>query len=112
MDTEPNGNGRYHVDAEPNGNGRHHRQGERSLDNPYIDAISGTKPQEIVDFEMDTNPYANMLPGISNVRAARTIGQGVDEGRKGSRVIMAVSLFLLIVLVAPLVLGLLQHFVH
>lgn len=100
---------RQKVKLEPNGNGRHHEDGDGDLDNPYLDALSGTKPREIVDYELDTNPYANMLPGISNVRAARVIGQGVDEGRKGNRVVMAVSVFLLIVLVAPLILTVLQH---
>lgn len=99
------------MDVELNGNGRHHDDGEY-LDNPYLDAMAGTKPREIVDFELDTNPYANMLPGISNVRAARAIGQGVDEGRKGNRVVMAVSLFLLLVLVAPVILTVLQHVIH
>jgi hypothetical protein len=100
------------VDVELNGNGRHRHEDERRLDNPYLDAMQGAKPQEIVDFELDTNPYANMLPGISNVRAARTIGQGVEEGRRGNPVIMAVSILLLIVLVAPAILAVVQHFSH
>jgi hypothetical protein len=99
------------VDVEPNGNGRYHEDCER-LNNPYLDALSGTKPREIVEFELDTNPYANMLPGISNIRAARTIGQGVDEGKRGNRVVMAVSVLLLIVLAAPILLTVLQHVMH
>src|SRR5438270_4677584 len=109
MDIEPNGNGSRPKNGAYHGNGSQHGEGSRRLANPYLDAPSGETPREIVDFELDTYPYANMLPGISNVRAARTIGQGVDEGRKGNRGIMLVSAFLLVVFIAPLLLAILEH---
>jgi hypothetical protein len=63
------------------------------------------RPVEIVEFERATDPYANMLPGISNIRAAQTVGRGVEVGRRGNRVIMAVSVLMLLALLLPLVLA-------
>lgn len=76
--------------------------------NPYADVVRG-KPREIVEFEMNTDPYSNMLPGISNINAARTVGRGVSVGRRGRPVIMAISVFLLLVLLAPLILAVLSR---
>lgn len=76
--------------------------------NPYAAALTDT-PEEIAEFEMNTNPYANMLPGISNINAARTIGRGVEVGRRGNPLVLAVSILLVIVLVAPVVLAVLSR---
>jgi chromate transport protein ChrA len=57
-----------------------------------------------VEFEMDTDPYSNMLPGISNINAARTIGRGVRSGSRGRWLTMAVSLMLILAFVLPVIL--------
>jgi hypothetical protein len=67
------------------------------------------QPEEIVEFERATDPYANMLPGISNIRAARAIGDGMRVGRRGNRLIMAVSIFMLLALLLPLILTILDR---
>lgn len=67
------------------------------------------RPAELVEFERATDPYANMLPGISSIRAAKTIGDGVEVGRRGNRLIMAISLLMLLALLLPLVLAILDQ---
>jgi hypothetical protein len=74
------------------------------LVNPYVDAVEGKVPREIVDFEMMTDPYANMLPSTSNVNAARTISRGVQAWSNGNRLKMAISAVLVLVLILPFVL--------
>lgn len=80
--------------------------------NPYLDAVTERQPREIVDFEMDTDPYANMLPGISNIQAAKTIGRGLESGKRGNRFIMVVSVFLLAVLLLPALLAVITQLVR
>lgn len=67
------------------------------------------RPREIVEFERATDPYVNMLPGISNIRAAETIGKGVQVGRRGNRLVMAVSVLMLLALVLPLILTIIDR---
>jgi hypothetical protein len=93
----------------------HHPPGEPSSRpvNPYVDIVAGSQPREIVEFEMDTDPYANMLPGISNIRAARTIARGVRSGAGGRHpVLVAVSLLLLFVLVLPAILSIISQLIR
>lgn len=73
--------------------------GRRS--NPYVDAAVGDCPPEIVDFELETDPYRNLLPGISSVTAAKTVGRGLQAGRGGNRMLLVVSLLLVGVLIVP-----------
>ncbi|HEX8919556.1 MAG TPA: hypothetical protein VF898_13720 [Chloroflexota bacterium] len=77
--------------------------------NPYLDMASGAQPPEIAQYEMRSDPYGNMLPGISNINAARSIGEGLDVGRRGNWLILIVSLFLLAVLLLPAILAILAH---
>ena len=74
---------------------------ERRLVNPYVDAVNEDHPPEISKFELDTDPYRNLLPGMSNVNAARTLGDGLRAGRGGNRVLLVVSLLLVAVLILP-----------
>ncbi len=97
-------------------NGQHspngHHPPEEALPravNPYADALTGTKPREIVEFEMNSDPYANMLPGIANINAAKTISRGVEVGRRGNRLVMAISLLLLLVFILPFILAVITH---
>lgn len=70
------------------------------------------RPEEIVAFERATDPYANMLPGISSIRAAQTIGRGVEVGKRGNRLIMAVSVLMLLALLLPLVFAIISQLGH
>lgn len=74
---------------------------ERRLVNPYLDAADEDHPPEIADFELETDPYWNFLPGMSNVNAAKTLGSGLRAGRGGNRVLLVVSLLLVAVLILP-----------
>ena len=74
---------------------------ERRLVNPYIDAVDESQPPEIAEFELETDPYRNFLPGMSNVNAARIVGGGLSAGRSGNRVLLVVSLLLVMVLILP-----------
>jgi hypothetical protein len=112
------------MDDYPSSNGHHpHQNGHRPAEesalsnpearaestpqpvNPYTDALIGTKPREIVEFELSSDPYANMLPNIASVNAAKTIGRGVEERSRGNRLIMIVSLIVLILIIVPLILA-------
>lgn len=85
---------------------------ERRLLNPYLDAASESSPAEIIDFEMETDPYRNSLPGMSNVNAARTLGRGLRAGRGGNLVLLVVSLLLVAVLVLPAFLAVIAQLLH
>jgi hypothetical protein len=84
----------------------------RTGTNVYADSIWGEQPEEILEFQRTTDPYSNMLPGISNIRAASTIGRGMEVGKRGNRLIMAVSIVMLVALLLPLALAVLDQLVH
>ena len=74
--------------------------GERHSSNPYVDLIEGTKPQEIVEFELNMNPYARVLPNNSHVFAASRSGHHGEAPRRISPIVLVISLILLILVVA------------
>jgi hypothetical protein len=74
---------------------------ERQLRNPYLYVLAASQPDGLVDFEFETDPYRNSLPGVSNVQAARTVGRGLREGTRGHFIMLCVSLLLVAVLVLP-----------
>jgi hypothetical protein len=97
--------------AHTNGHGPHQRDDESV--NPYADAAAGTKPREIVEFEMNTDPYANMLPGISSIRAASTIGRGMRAYRsRGSLVVRILSVVMLLGFLLAIVISVVSQAVH
>jgi len=77
--------------------------------NPYLDMALGEQPPEIVQYEVRSDPYSNMLPGIANINAARAIGEGVGAGRRGNKLLLVVSLVLLAVLLLPAILAVIVH---
>lgn len=68
-----------------------------------------TLPEELANFERRTDPYANMLPGISSVSLFQTLGEGVSLRRRGHPVLALVSLVLLILFTLPVVLMFVQQ---
>jgi hypothetical protein len=79
-------------------------EAEGRASNPYLDALRGSKPPEIVEFEMNTDPYANMLPGISSIRAARTLGRSAADRRSRGRSLSTIfALFALAIIAVALV---------
>lgn len=93
-------------------NGHHPKEHESGRTNAYADAAMVDRPQEIVDFERATDPYANMLPGISNIRAAQTIGRGMEVGKRGNRLVLAISVFMLLALLLPLVFAVINQVIN
>lgn len=72
--------------------------------NAYAEILSDNVPREIADFDFATDPYGNMLPGISNINAARVVGEGVAAGSRGHKLVMAVSaLLVLSMIVVPVI---------
>ena len=100
------------MDSNTSPNGHSHDTEPPRQVNPYLDAVTESQPREIVDFEINTDPYANMLPGISNIQAARTIGRGLEVGKRGNRFIMAISLILVTVLLLPALLAVITQLVR
>jgi hypothetical protein len=85
---------------------------EKRLINPYMDVAGQSRPPEIVNFELETDPYRNFLPGISSVNAAKTVGRGLRAGRGGNRVMLIVSLLLVAVLVLPAFAAVIAQLLH
>lgn len=85
---------------------------ERRLLNPYLDAVDEYHPPEISKFELETDPYRNFLPGISNVNAAKTLGSGLRAGRGGNPVLLLVSLVLVAVLILPAFVAVIAQLFH
>ena len=93
------------MDGYESTNGHHPPEAAaRTRINPYADALTSTQPREIVEYEMSSDPYANMLPDTANINAARTMSRWVARGSRGNRFVMVVSLILLVVLILPFVL--------
>jgi hypothetical protein len=85
---------------------------KKRLINPYIDVADESRPPEIANFEMETDPYRNSLPGMSSVNAAKTVGRGLRAGQGGNRVMLVVSLLLVAVLVLPAFAAVIAQLVH
>jgi hypothetical protein len=75
------------------------RTGEYESVNPYADALSGSQPREIAEFELNLDPYANMVPRVSQRVSAAASAE--DEGLRTSHrpLLIAVSVILVAVLV-------------
>lgn len=48
--------------------------------NPYVDLLVGNKPPEIIAFEINMNPYANMPPNMSGTYRAPVSHAGSQRG--------------------------------
>ena len=75
---------------------------EREIINAYADAVSATRPPEIVEFELNTDPYANMVPQ-SPRGVSRADPFWDDAPARRNPWIVAISLLLIVVLLLPVV---------
>jgi hypothetical protein len=101
------------MDSDNRPRDRHSRDvAERQLLNPYIAVPEDARPPELVDFELETDPYRNFLPGMSSVNAAKTVGRGLRVGRGGNPILLVVSLILVAVLVLPAFAAVIAQLLH
>lgn len=89
----------------PNGRDPQQDQTNSHL-NPYADAVEGTRPRELVEFELHTDPYANMLPRVSSMTQPQSLSSDSDDDliparSRRSPIVLLVSLLLIAVLVLP-----------
>lgn len=83
-------------------NGQHPHADDDEPVNVYADAIRGTRPREIVDFEMDTDPYANVVPIMSRRRPSVDAEHDWDDGdMKRNPWMVGISILLIVLLVLP-----------
>lgn len=94
-------------------NGHHpdRRERVRSV-NPYADAYVGDRPPEIVEYEMNSDPYANMLPRLTSVTSTGVGDDERDERRKRNPFVVAISILLIAVLVLPVMVEVFARLLH
>lgn len=83
------------MDSTEHSNGHRQVSSAQEFDNPYLDVAEGSQPPEIVEFALHTDPYANMLPRVN------APSWGAESNRGRSPFIVAVSIFLILVLILP-----------
>lgn len=72
---------------------------DRHVSNPYLDYVTGSKPPELVGFELGMSPYLNSLPNLSRpnpapmVRTPRQRRRGITAATVS--VVVLVPLFAL-----------------
>jgi hypothetical protein len=90
------------MDHPPSSNGHHPPADDHEPVNAYADAILGSRPRELVDFELRTDPYANMLPTMSRHGISPDDDPEPDEAdRRRNPLIVGISVLLIILLVLP-----------
>ncbi|GAC1404894.1 MAG: hypothetical protein NVSMB52_18760 [Chloroflexota bacterium] len=100
------------MDGETSPNGDRPRNSERSGSiNPYADAHTGEQPPEIVEFELNTDPYANVVPRISTITHSASDNDDEIE-RHRNPFVVAVSVLLIILLVLPVTFEVLVRLFH
>ncbi len=82
--------------------------------NPYAEAVAGSRPRELVEFELHTDPYANMLPRVSSVTA---LDDGDDADgelapRRQHPIMVIISLALVAILVLPIMAEVFIRLIH
>ncbi|GAC1443064.1 MAG: hypothetical protein NVSMB52_00980 [Chloroflexota bacterium] len=100
------------MDYEKLSNGHQPQNLERARSlNPYADAQTGDQPKEIVEFELNTDPYANVIPRVTSITSS-----GVDYAERIERhrnpFVVAVSVVLIILLVLPVTFEVLAKLFH
>lgn len=100
------------MTSETGSNGHHPAsEAEREPVNAYMDAVTGSRPRELVQFELNTDPYANMIPRVSTMTSGEESPE--DSGsRRRSPVVVAISLLLIAVLVLPITAEVFARLIH
>jgi hypothetical protein len=89
------------MDSPVSSNGNRPTPSERKTVNPYADAALGTEPREIAEFQLNTDPYANVVPS-----AGRRVAVDLEDGDWGGRTrpgpfVIGLSVFLVLLLILP-----------
>ena len=79
--------------------------------NPYAEALIGSKPPELVEFELHTDPYANMVPRVSSVVTSEPADLE-PESRRRNPVLVGVSVILIAVLTLPVMVEVFARLIH
>ncbi len=82
--------------------------------NPYADALAGKRPRELVEFDLHTDPYANMLPRVASISSLEEDEEEEHSGEKRRRnpILVAVSLLLIVILVLPIMVEVFARLTH
>jgi hypothetical protein len=107
------------MDEKVSSNGFHPETGrERRISNPYYDALAGDLPPEIAAFQINSYPYANVVPTMSRVRVpSATTAPMIEAGPaepvpRRSIVLTVVSALILGVILLTLMFGVASHIIH
>jgi hypothetical protein len=80
--------------------------------NPYAEAMIGARPPEIVEFELHTDPYANMVPRVSSMVTGGTEEDESTEPRRHNPVVIGISVILIAVLTLPVMVEVFARLIH
>lgn len=90
------------MDHPSSSNGHHPPADDHEPVNAYADALLGSRPRELVDFELRTDPYANMLPTMSRPTASiEAEPESDEEEQRRNPFIVGISIFLIVILILP-----------
>lgn len=96
-----------------NGNGRH-PDGRLAPEhtNPYAEVYEGTRPPELIRYDLNTDPYANTIPRPDRFVIEGEARPSGDEPRRRNPILVVVSLVLIGVLVLPITIQVLMRLFH
>jgi|SRR5437588_5448882 len=94
-----------------NGHGPDDPAADKTRANPYAEALLGSKPPELVEFELHTDPYANMVPRVSNLVTSES-DEFEPVSRRRNPVVVVVSLVLIAVLALPVMVEVFARLIH
>jgi hypothetical protein len=89
------------MDQTTSSNGNHPKTQESGSVNVYADAVLGSQTREITNFELTTDPYANMVPSSGRPSIVR-VDESEEAGRrKRSPLFVAISIVMVLLLILP-----------
>jgi hypothetical protein len=89
------------MDQPTSSNGHHPIRPESGPTNVCADAVLGSQPREIANFELNTDPYANMVPSSGRPSIGRVDDPEDDGRRKRSPLFVAISILMVLLLILP-----------
>jgi hypothetical protein len=82
-------------------NGRHAEDASSPESmNPYAEAVAGDRPPELIRYDLNTDPYANVIPNPNRFSQEDNLDGDVPQRRRNP-LMVAVSLTLIVILVLP-----------